>query len=83
MRKTIIRLFFFSMVLGLLLPGIVSADQFRIAIMQDQSGVAQKYKPLLDYLAAQGVQASFVSAKDYPAAAGMEASRTRAAVSST
>jgi len=57
--------------LGLLLPGIASAEMFRIAIMQDQSGVAQKYKTLMDYLATKGIEANLVSAKDYKSAAEM------------
>jgi ABC-type phosphate/phosphonate transport system substrate-binding protein len=71
MRNSIVRLFFFSAVLGLFLTGIASAEQFRIAIMPDQSGAAQKYKPLLAYLATKGIEASFIAAKDYPSAAGM------------
>ncbi len=71
MKRIIMRLFLFCAVSGLLLPGIAGAEQFRIAIMQDQGGVAQKYKPLLDYLTKKGIEASFVSAKDYPSAAGM------------
>jgi ABC-type phosphate/phosphonate transport system substrate-binding protein len=71
MRNIIVRLFFFGALLGLLLPGIASAEQFKIAIMPDQSGAAQKFKPLLDYLATKGIKASFVSTKDYPSAAGM------------
>lgn len=71
MRKMIVRLLFFGAVMGLFLPGIASAEQFRIAIMQDQAGVAQSFKPLLAYLATKGIEASFVSAKDYPSAAGM------------
>jgi ABC-type phosphate/phosphonate transport system substrate-binding protein len=71
MKNIIARLFFFGAVLGLFLPGIARAEQFRIAIMQDQGGVAQKYKPLLDYLATKEIEASLVSARDYPSAASM------------
>jgi ABC-type phosphate/phosphonate transport system substrate-binding protein len=71
MKRIIMQLFLLCAVSGLLLPGISCAEQFRIAIMQDQGGVAQKYKPLLDYLSKKGIDASFVSAKDYPSAAGM------------
>lgn len=49
----------------------MAAEKFRIAIMQDQAGVAEKYKPVLDYLAKGGIEATFVTAPDYPAAAGM------------
>ncbi len=48
-----------------------SAEQFRIAIMQDQAGAAEKYEPILAYLSKHGISASFVPAQDYPAAAGM------------
>jgi ABC-type phosphate/phosphonate transport system substrate-binding protein len=71
MRRIIKQLFLFGALLGLFLPGIACAEQFRIAIMQDQSGEAQNYKPLLSYLAKKGIEASFVSSKDYPSAAGM------------
>ncbi len=49
----------------------MAAEKFRIAIMQDQAGSAEKYKPVLDYLSKHGVDAAFVTAPDYPAAAGM------------
>ena len=71
MRNIIVRMFFFGAMLGLLLPGIASAGMFRIAIMQDQGGIAQKYKPLMDYLAAKGIDANLISAKDYKSAAEM------------
>jgi ABC-type phosphate/phosphonate transport system substrate-binding protein len=64
-------MFFFGAMLGLLLPGIASAGMFRIAIMQDQGGIAQKYKPLMDYLATKGIEANLISAKDYKSAAEM------------
>ena len=71
MRNIIVRMFFFGAMLGLLLPGIANAEMFRIAIMQDQGGIAQKYKPLMDYLAAKGIEANLISAKDYKSAAEM------------
>jgi ABC-type phosphate/phosphonate transport system substrate-binding protein len=52
-----------------MLPSVARAEQFKIAIMQDQQGAAAKFKPLLDYLGKKGVDASFVATKDYPAAA--------------
>ncbi len=52
-------------------PGITCAEQFKIAIMQDQSGVSEKFKPLLSYLAKKGVEATFVPTQDYRSAAGM------------
>ncbi len=71
MRNIIVRMFFFGALLGLVLPGIAKAEKFRIAIMQDQGGIAQKYTPLMDYLASKGIEASLISAKDYKSAAEM------------
>jgi ABC-type phosphate/phosphonate transport system substrate-binding protein len=51
--------------------GIARAADLRIAIVQAQAGDARKYQALLDYLAAKGVPASFVTAPDYRAAASM------------
>ena len=60
-----------ALIVCLMLPGLAGAEQFKIAIMQDQQGSAAKFKPLLDYLTKKGIQASFVAARDYPAAAQM------------
>jgi len=46
----------------------VAADP-GIAIMQDQTGVAQKYRPLIEYLGEKGIESSLVAAKEYPATA--------------
>jgi ABC-type phosphate/phosphonate transport system substrate-binding protein len=43
--------------------------EVKIVIMQAQKGDAQHYRPLLDYLNTNGVQASFVAARSYPHAA--------------
>jgi ABC-type phosphate/phosphonate transport system substrate-binding protein len=48
-----------------------AAADLRIAITQAQAGDARKYQPLLEYLAAKGIAASFVTAPDYRAAADM------------
>ncbi len=70
--KRLLRCFFALGMLAVLLhPGISGAEQFRIAIMQDQSGVAEKFRPLLVYLSKKGVEAAFVSTQDYRSAAGM------------
>ncbi len=72
MMKRLLRCFFALGVLAVLLhPGISGAEQFRIAIMQDQSGVAEKFRPLLAYLSKKGVEATFISTQDYRSAAGM------------
>lgn len=52
------------------------AVELKIAIVQAQAGDARKYQPLLEYLAAKGVKASFVTAPDYRGAAEMFASGT-------
>jgi ABC-type phosphate/phosphonate transport system substrate-binding protein len=69
LRRTITYLFLFGVVLTALLPGRSWAEQLRITITQDQKNAAQKYKPLLDYLAKKGITPSYVEAKDYPDAA--------------
>lgn len=55
--------------------GFAYAEQFKIAIMQEEKGAAQKYTPLVTYLAQKGVEVSFVGAQNYPAAAQMFADR--------
>jgi ABC-type phosphate/phosphonate transport system substrate-binding protein len=65
------RLALSALVLCLMLPGLATAEQFKIAIMQDQQGAAGKFKPLLDYLTKKGIEATFVAARDYPGAAQM------------
>lgn len=50
------------------------ADQFKIAIMQDERGAAAKYRQLETYLKNKGIEFSFVGATNYPAAANMFAS---------
>jgi ABC-type phosphate/phosphonate transport system substrate-binding protein len=42
---------------------------FKIVIMQDETGAAARYRPLLDYLKARNVDASFVAARSYTHAA--------------
>jgi ABC-type phosphate/phosphonate transport system substrate-binding protein len=71
MKKNFRRLVLFGMMLGFFLPRVVSAEVFKIAIMQDQTGAAKKFQPLLDYLSQKGVAASFVAASSYVSAAGM------------
>jgi len=59
------------LVVSLLLPSASSAEQLKITVTQDQSGAAQKYMPVANYLATKGVQVSSSRQKDYPAAASM------------
>jgi ABC-type phosphate/phosphonate transport system substrate-binding protein len=69
------RLLTYCFAIGILsafsLPGVSGAEQFRIVIMQDQSGAAEKFKPLLGYLSKKGIDATLVSPQDNSAAAGM------------
>lgn len=55
----------------MIMCGTAFAEQFKIALMQDASGDAQKFQPLLDYLKKKNIDATFVMAKDYPTAAKM------------
>lgn len=61
----------FGVCLAVMQSGVSAAEQFRIAIMQDQQGAAQKFRPLIDYLGKKGIATSFVSARDYFSAASM------------
>ena len=56
------------LMLCLMCPTMVNAE-FKIAIMQAQRGDAKHYRPLLDYLKINGVEASFAASQSYPHAA--------------
>ncbi len=63
-----------SIVVALVLNGFSAAaiaDQFKLVIMQDEKGAAQKYAPLADYLKTKGVEVTLVGAPDYVKAAQM------------
>ena len=62
-----------SMLASLLLCSFVAQaeDEIKIGIMQDQSGDAQKYKPLMKYLESKGIETQLVSAPSYSRAAKM------------
>jgi ABC-type phosphate/phosphonate transport system substrate-binding protein len=70
-KRVIGCLILFGVVMAFSRPSISNAEQFRIALMQDQSGAADKFMPVLAYLSKKGIDATFVPAQDYPAAAGM------------
>ena len=53
---------------------IAQAATFKMVIMQDEKGAAQKYAPLADYLKSKGVDVALVGAPDYVRAAQMFAS---------
>jgi ABC-type phosphate/phosphonate transport system substrate-binding protein len=71
MRRLLTYFFAFGVLAVFSHPAITCAEQFKIAIMQDQMGAAEKFKPLLSYLSKKGVEATFVSTQDYRSAAGM------------
>jgi ABC-type phosphate/phosphonate transport system substrate-binding protein len=58
-----------AVAVGLAAAPAARAAELRIAVVQAQAGDARKFQPLLQYLAAKGVSASFVAAPDYRAAA--------------
>jgi ABC-type phosphate/phosphonate transport system substrate-binding protein len=60
--------------------GPAQAEELKIIIMQDQAGVAQKYKPLVDYMKGKGIDISFVTAPTYTAAAAMFTAGTGSAM---
>ena len=62
MNKTIV-LFFVAVLF--LSPGLLYADQFRIAIMQDKKGGAERFVPLVKYFQKNGVEAAFVPTRNY------------------
>ena len=64
-------LILFGVVIAYSRPSLSTSEQFRIAIMQDQPGAAEKFMPVLEYLSKKGINATFAVAQDYPAAAGM------------
>jgi len=64
-------LILFGVVIAFDRTSLSNVEQFRIAIMQDQPGSAEKFMPVLEYLSKKGINATFAVAKDYPAAAGM------------
>jgi ABC-type phosphate/phosphonate transport system substrate-binding protein len=68
MNKTMV---VFLVVVLFSLPGLLYADQFRIAIMQNKKGEAGKVDPLLKYFQKNGVEASLVTTKNYIHAAKM------------
>jgi ABC-type phosphate/phosphonate transport system substrate-binding protein len=71
MKKEMTCLMAVLLAMILILPVVSNAEQFKITVIQDQKGTALKYKPVADYLATKGIQATLVSAKDYSAATYM------------
>jgi ABC-type phosphate/phosphonate transport system substrate-binding protein len=60
-------------ILGIM-PGILKAEEFRIAILQDDQSSIQKYEPLVAHLARTGIKVSLVEAPTCQAVTQMVAS---------
>jgi ABC-type phosphate/phosphonate transport system substrate-binding protein len=52
-------------------PGILKAEEFRIAIVQDGNGSVQAYEPLVAHLAKMGIAVTLVKAPTHQAVARM------------
>jgi len=57
-----------------IMPGIVGAEEYKIAILQEGQSSAQKYEPLVAHLAQSGITVSLIEVPTYQAAARMIAS---------
>lgn len=57
--------------LAVCLSPVFAKAEFKIIIMQDDKGAAEKYQPLLKYLNKKGLDAALISAPNYSAAAKM------------
>lgn len=53
------------------MPGILKAEEFRIAIVQSDKGSVQAYEPLVAHLAKMGIAVTLVKAPTYQAVAKM------------
>jgi hypothetical protein len=71
--RTIVFCFAVVFALGIM-PGILKAEEFKIAIMQDGNGSVQAYEPLVAHLAKMGIAVTLVKAPTYQAVARMFAS---------
>ena len=57
-----------------IMPGILNAEEFKIAILQGDQSSAQKYEPLVAHLAQTGITVNLIEVPTYQAAARMIAS---------
>lgn len=71
MKKNGLLTIFVAAALVIGLAANANADQFKLVIMQDEKGAAQKYAPFADYLKSKGVEVTLVGAPDYVKAAQM------------
>jgi hypothetical protein len=58
------------------IPGTLKAEEFKIAVLQDDQFSAEQYEPLVEHLARTGISVRLVGVPTYEAAAGMIASGT-------
>jgi len=49
------------------MPGILKADEFKIAVLQNDRFSAQQYEPLVEHLAKVGITVSLIEAPTYQA----------------
>ena len=70
LSRTIVFCFVVVFALGIM-PGILKAEEFRIAIVQDGNGSIQAYEPLAAHLAKIGIAVTLVKAPSYQAVARM------------
>ncbi len=56
-------------------PGMLKAEEYRIAILQGDSDGVQAYDPLIEHLADMGIAVTLVQAPTYEAVVGMLLSR--------
>ncbi|MCX7991206.1 MAG: phosphate/phosphite/phosphonate ABC transporter substrate-binding protein [Proteobacteria bacterium] len=61
----------FSVLFIVLFAGLSFSADFKILIMQDDKGAAEKYKPLMDYLKTKDINVNLVGTPNYQSAAKM------------
>ncbi len=57
-----------------IMPGLLNAEEFKIAILQEDQSSAQKYEPVVKHLAQSGITVNLIAAPTYKAAARMVSS---------
>lgn len=72
MRLSRVIVFCFAVVIAWgSVPGMLKAEEFKIAVLQDDKGSIQAYEPLVAHLAKTGVAVTLVKAPTYEAIATM------------
>ena len=52
-------------------PGVLKAEEYRIAVPPDNNSSVEAYEPLVEYLADKGIAVTLVQASTYQAVVGM------------